>query len=698
MEIKENKRIINNALGLLVCLVFGLAACGTEPNTANHQEILSSPNGQLELMFSIQDGIPQYALNLGNKEVVKPSRLGFEFQKMNPLRDQLQIREVKRSSVDSPWETVWGERRKVENTYNELEVSLVEEKGDKRHFTVFFRVFNDGLGFRYAIPEQPGIDSVRIMNELTEFNFSDNHSVWYQPCDTMVNTWENGYNSYERLYENKKLTEVATLMHTPATFESVDGLFFSIHEANLTDYASMVLAGGDTNGLTAGLVPWPDGVKVKTKAPMKTPWRTIQVSDQLAGLVESDLILNLNEPNKLDEVSWIEPMKYIGIWWEMHLNKSTWEAGPNHGATTENTAKYIDFAAANGFGGVLVEGWNPGWEVWTTKPNFSFTESYPDYDLPWLANYAQQKGVNIIGHHETSGDAIAYENQMTDAYGLLNQNGIRAVKTGYVGYVKPVGQNHHGQWMVNHYRRVLELAAQNQVSIVAHEPIKPTGIRRTYPNMLSREAVRGMEYNAWSTGNPPEHTTILPFTMLLAGPLDYTPGIFQTDLDAFRKGNSTHSTLANQLALYVTIYSPVQMAADLPEHYVNNPAFKFVQDVVTDWEYSKLLDGKIGDYVAIARKARNSEEWFVGAVTDENQRELQVNLDFLPEGKKYVAQVYADADNAHYVNNPMAVKIDSFLVDNKSNLNMKLAAGGGQAIRLKVADLKSVEGKQLASF
>ncbi|SMD32772.1 alpha-glucosidase [Reichenbachiella faecimaris] len=683
---------------LLVGLIIGFTACDNQEQAMNHQEIVRSPDGQLELLFSLENGVPHYALNLAEQKIVSPSRLGFEFQKMKPLADHLQIREIKRSSVDDEWETVWGERRVVRNAYTQLEVSLVEEEGDKRYFTLFFRVFDDGLGFRYAIPEQDAIDSVRIMNELTAFNFTADHSVWYQPCDTTVDSWENGYNSYERLYENKKLNSVSTLIHTPATFESTEGFYFSIHEANLTNYASMVLTQGNPNGLTAGLVPWPDGVKVKTKVPMVTPWRTIQVSNRLAGLVESDLILNLNEPNKLSDVSWIQPMKYIGIWWEMHLNKSTWEAGPNHGATTENTAKYIDFAADNGFGGVLVEGWNPGWDVWTTKPNFSFTESYPDFNLPWLAAYAQKKGVNIIGHHETSGDALAYEKQMSDAYGMLQDNGIHSVKTGYVGYVKPEGQNHHGQWMINHYRRVVELAAQNKVCIVAHEPIKPTGIRRTYPNMLSREAVRGMEYNAWSTGNPPEHTTVLPFTMLLAGPLDYTPGIFQTDLDAYRKGNSTHSTLANQLALYVTIYSPVQMAADLPEHYMNNPAFQFVQDVVTDWEDSKLLDGKIGDYVAIARKARGSEDWFVGAVTDENERELNINLDFLKAGEKYLAQIYADGDNAHYETNPMTVKIDSFLVDNTSNLNMKLAAGGGQAVRLKIASPQLANGKHVASF
>jgi hypothetical protein len=680
---------------LILALVFGLAACSSQEKESESTQRVSSPDGQIELVFSVDTGKPTYMLSYKGKRVLDASSLGFEFQNMPPLTDHLVLDEVSKSSTNEEWETVWGERKTVKNAFNELKVSLKEESGEQRKFNVFFRVFDTGLGFRYEIPEQKGIDSLLIMAEATSFRFVADHSIWFQPCDTILQSWENGYNSYERLYQNKKLTEVSTLMHTPVTMETADGLFVSIHEANLTDYASMVLAGGGTTTLLADLVPWPDGVRVKAKAPMVSPWRTVQVSDKLSGIVESDMILNLNEPNKLADVSWIKPMKYVGIWWEMHLNKSTWEEGPRHGATTANTKKYIDFAAENGFGGVLIEGWNKGWEVWTTKPNFSFTASYSDFDLPWLAAYAQGKGVNIISHHETSGDVLAYEQQMPDAFKLLKDNNIHALKTGYVGHIMPTGQNHHGQWMVNHYQRVVEMAAENQVCVVAHEPIKPTGLRRTYPNMFSREAMRGMEYNAWSTGNTPEHTTILPYTMLLAGPLDYTPGIFQTDLDAFRKGNSTHSTLANQLALYVTIYSPVQMAADLPEHYKNNPAFQFVKDVVTDWEDSKLLAGKIGDFVVMARKARNTNDWFIGAVTDENAREIEISLDFLESGKNYTAQVYADDNDAHYISNPMAVKLDSFIVENGAKMKMKLAAGGGQAIRLKV--VSDTDQKQLAS-
>ncbi len=675
------------AWSLMVGVVGTVCTSCTEANSEeNDTEIVSSPDGRLQLSFLLEEGQPAYELSFNGNVIIQKSRLGFEFQQIKPLAGGMLLEGAQTRTVQDEWQTVWGERKDVLNHYNELQVDLAEDAGQGRQMTLYFRVFDDGLGFRYEIPAQDGLDSLRITRELTEFNFVDNHTVWYQECDTTDNSWENGYNTYERLYKNTRLSEVKMLMHTPATFELSGGGYASIHEANLTDYASMVLARGEGNGLKADLVPWPDGVKVKTTAPMVSPWRTIQVGEDLADLVESDLILNLNEPNQLADVSWIEPMKYVGIWWEMHLNKSTWEQGPNHGATTENTKKYIDFAAENGFGAVLVEGWNPGWEVWTTQPNFNFTEAYSDYDLPWLANYAQSKGVNLIGHHETSGDIITYEVQMPEAYALLQENGIHSVKTGYVGSIRPEGLNHHGQWMVNHYHRVVEMGAAHQINIVAHEPIKPTGLRRTYPNMMSREAMRGMEYNAWSTGNPPEHTTILPFTMLLAGPLDYTPGIFQTDLDAYRKGNSTHSTLANQLALYVTLYSPVQMAADLPEHYRNNPAFQFIRDVPTDWEDSKLLDGKIGDYVVIARKSRKTEDWFIGAITDENERELEVVLDFLPEGKEYTAQVYADEDDAHYVSNPMAIRIDSMQVVNGNTIKMKLAAGGGQAIRLKPID------------
>ena len=645
---------------------------------------ISSPDGDVSLTFTLtDDGAPRYALSYQGKPVVNPSALGFTFKNDGPLLQGFDIEAVTEDEVNETWETVWGQHRMINNHYRQLTVLLQEKTEAARQMELTFRVYNDGLGFRYHLPEQPNLGDVEIMQEHTEFRLTGDHSAWYQPCDTLPNAWEDGYNSYERLHENHPLSEVGTLMHTPVTMETTDGLFLSVHEANLTNYASMVLArGSEAHSLQSDLVPWPDGVKVKASAPLYTPWRTIQVGDGLDDLVESSLIVNLNEPNKLDDVSWIEPMKYVGVWWEMHLNRSTWEAGDNHGANTENVKRYIDFAAENGFGGVLVEGWNTGWETWTTAPNFDFTTPYPDFDLPGLAAYAQSKGVNLIGHHETSGHAATYEKHLDAAYQLMQDHGMHAVKTGYVGYIMPEGQNHHGQWMVNHYRRVLEHAAEHQVAVVAHEPIKPTGLRRTYPNMLSREAVRGMEYNAWSTGNPPDHTTILPFTMLLAGPLDYTPGIFQTDLNEFRKGNSTHTTVANQLALYVVLYSPVQMAADLPEHYAGKPAFQFIRDVPTDWEETKFLAGEIGDYVAIARQERGGDRWFVGAVSDEEAREITITLDFLNEGERYMADIYADADGAHYQTNSMAIEVRQQEVAAGQTLTLKLAPGGGQAITL----------------
>lgn len=677
-----------NRFFVLVLLAVALMApsCQSMMRDASDVRTITSPDGSLLLTFSLSDGIPTYSLEYGDKVLLEPSRMGFEFKNLDPMVEGFQLGQVEESTFIETWETVWGERRVVKNHYNELKVSLLQGLDTKRELEIYFRVFDDGLGFRYVIPDQPGINQIEIISEETEFNFAEDHLVWYQPCDTIIQVWEDGYNSYERLYQSSQVSGLTTLMHTPATFEMTNGMYLSIHEAGLIDYTSMVLArGAGMYDLKCDLVPWPDGVKVKTAAPMQTPWRTIQVSKRVGGLAESDLILNLNEPNQLTDVSWVKPMKYLGIWWEMHLNKSTWEYGPRHGANTENVKRYIDFAAENGFGGVLVEGWNTGWDVWTTQPNFDFVTPYPDFDLDGLSAYAREKGVGLVGHHETSGDALAYEKQMPAAFRLLEEKGIGALKTGYVGAIKPEGQNHHGQWMVNHYRRVLELAARHKVSVVAHEPIKPTGERRTYPNMLSREAVRGMEYNAWSTGNPPSHTTILPFTMLLAGPLDYTPGIFQADLDQFRKGNSIHTTVANQLALYVVIYSPVQMAADLPEHYEGNEAFQFIRDVVTDWEESRVLDAKIGDYVAIARKERSGENWFLGAVTDENARELEVDFSFLDNGKAYVAEIYADAENASFDRNPMAVEIRKYLVDRDTKYQIKLAPGGGQAIRFRPA-------------
>ncbi|MBB6463289.1 glycoside hydrolase family 97 protein [Flammeovirga kamogawensis] len=675
---------------LITTLILGstLSSCQLFDSYKETDVVLSSPGNHLELTFKMIDGAPKYEVTFDNEPIISTSDLGFVLKDQPNLLDNFEVVDIKEKSIDEKWETIWGQSKEVDNNYNELTVFLKEKSKKPREMQLIFRAFDDGLGFRYFIPTQENISKIEIMSEETTFNLVDNYKVWYQPCDTIVSNWEHGFDTYERLYEKAQVTEVKTLMHTPATFETKSGDYVSIHEANLTDYSTMTLDRG-TKGTSfeSYLVPWPDGVKVKRTTPMYTPWRTVQVGHNPGDLVESNIILNLNEPNKIEDVSFIKPMKYLGVWWEMHMNKSTWEQGPNHGANTENTKKYIDFAASNGLGGVLVEGWNKGWEDWITNPNFNFVEPYSDYDLKYLASYAKEKGVELIGHHETSGDILTYENQMDDAFDLLEKNEMNALKTGYVGKIRAEeeGQHHHGQYMVNHYRKVLETAAKHKVCVVAHEPIKPTGIRRTYPNMLSREAMRGMEYNAWSDGNPASHTTILPFTMGLGGPLDYTPGIFQTNFDKYRKGNSTHTTVANQLALYVVLYSPVQMAADLPEHYEGNPAFQFIREVPTDWEESKVLTADIGEYVAVARKDRKSNDWYIGAITNEEKRALEIPIDFLEDGKEYIAEIYADGTNASYKVNATDVDIKKVKIRNGEHLSMHLAEGGGQAIRIHEA-------------
>lgn len=670
---------------LITVLSFLLVMSCQNEKKSKFTEEVKSPSDDITVKIEVSEGKPFYSVAFKGKQVIAPSQLGFVLKDHPDLMENFEVGNVKKSFFNENWNTVWGQRKNIKNEYSEVIVTLIQKENKEQTMDIIFRVFDDGVGFRYFIPTQEAISSIEILSEETDFNIADNYKVWYQPCDTVSATWEHGFDTYEKLYTSKNINDVKTLMHTPATFESKEGIYMSIHEANLTNYSTMTLEKeSGVTGFESHLVPWPDGVKVKRKTPMHTPWRTIQIGDEVADLVESNLILNLNEPSKIEDVSWIKPMKYLGIWWEMHMNKSTWEQGPNHGATTENTKKYIDFAADNGFGGVLVEGWNLGWEEWITNPNFNFIVAYPDYDLDYLSKYAKEKGVELIGHHETSGDILTYENQMEDAFDLLMEKDMNALKTGYVGEIKSEekGQHHHGQYMVNHYRKVLETAAKHKVCVVAHEPIKPTGIRRTYPNMLSREAMRGMEYNAWSDGNPASHTTILPFTMGLGGPLDYTPGIFKTNFDEYRKGNSTHTTLANQLALYVVLYSPVQMAADFPEHYQGNPAFQFIKDVPTDWEQSKLLTAEIGEYVAMARKDRASENWFIGAITNDEKREVEINLDFLEDGKKYVAEVYADGKNASYKVNPTDVTIYKKEITNDDKLLLTLAEGGGQAIKI----------------
>jgi alpha-glucosidase len=671
---------------------------------------ISSPNAKIKLTLTLKDGTPYYSVNREETEIIKPSKLGFVFKDQKPLNGNFKIEEKEESTFNDTWTQPWGEVKDIRNHYNELRVMLEETTELNRRLVIVFRVFDDGIGFRYEFPEQENLRDVVIMDENTEFHLTGDHLAWWIPGD-----WD----IYEHLYNTTKISSINAIskrnhaalaqtyipenaVNTPVTMKTADGLYLSFHEANLTNYSGMTLKVDTKNFiLTSELVGSADSSKVKVSTPFVTAWRTIQIAEKAGDLIESNLILNLNEPNKLPDISWIKPMKYIGIWWELHLGKSTWDmASGRHGATTQNAKRYIDFATENGIDGVLIEGWNTGWEHWfgfeEREGVFDFVTPYTDYNLDEVTDYAQQKDVNIIMHHETGAAPRFYELQLDTAFALCQKYGIHVVKTGYVQKVIPKGEYHHGQWMVNHYRKVLEKAAEYEIMLDVHEPIKDTGIRRTNPNMMTREGARGQEWNAWSPdgGNPPEHTTIIPFTRLLAGPFDFTPGIFDLLYEGMEKENRVNSTLATQLALYVIIYSPLQMAADLPENYEGQPAFKFIKDVPVDWEVTKVLHAKIGDYVTVVRKDRYSDDWYLGSITDENGRTLEVALSFLDPGRKYVAEVYRDGEGADWKTNPLVIDITELVVDSNTKLELKLAPGGGQAIRFHPTtedDIKGIE-------
>ena len=700
------RRIRNASVCVILCSLFLFAACKSPeitptlpptPTSVSHTSIhVSSPNDRVQVTFMLEGGVPYYQVSYSREDIIKPSKLGFTFKDAEPLDQNLIIADEKHSSFDETWTQPWGEVKEIRNHYNELRVNLEETTEAHRKMTVVFRVYDDGLGFRYELPEQDNLSDFEIMDEETEFVLTGNHQAWWIPAYRE--------HRYEYLYRQSPISFFRTkgfrAVHTPLTMETADGLFLSIHEANLTDYASMTLAGSDNNTLLCDLVPWSDGVKVRASTPHQTPWRTIQIAENAGDLITSYLILNLNEPNKLEDVSWIRPGKYVGIWWGMHIGKYTWGSGAKHGATTENAKRYIDFAAKYGFSGVLVEGWNVGWDGdWAKNGDqFSFTTPYEDFDIEEVSAYAAAKGVKLTGHHETGAAVANYERQLEDAFAYYRNLGIDTVKTGYVGWDPGIKRRdeegnviglewHHGQYMVRHYGKVVETAARYHIMLDVHEPIKDTGIRRTYPNMMTREGARGQEYDAWSEdgGNPPEHTTILPFTRMLAGPFDFTPGIFDLFFEEYRPNNRVNTTLAKQLALYVVIYSPLHMAADLPENYEGHPAFQFIVDVPVDWQDTKVLHAKIGDYVTIARQDRNSEDWYIGSITDEDGRTLEAPLSFLEPGKKYVAEVYADAADADWESNPLAIDIYEALVDRGTTLRLRLAPGGGQAIRIRPA-------------
>jgi len=667
-------------------LALGLT-CATliwAPASAQDQVRVASPDGRNEVTVETRGGRLVYSLERDGRAVLLPSRLGFEFRNARRLRDGLRVVDTARQTVDETWTQVWGEVARVRDHHNELRVEVAETASPGRHFAVVFRVFDDGVGFRYELPEQPGLGDFEITEELTEFALAHDGRAWWIPA--------NRPNRYEYLYSASPVSRLDTV-HTPLTIEAWDGLHIVLHEANLVDYAAINIVGAGDRKLRATLAPWADGTMVRGRTPFVTPWRTIQVADRAADLAPSVLGLNLNPPNVLADTDWIRPTKYVGIWWGMHIRTMTWSSGPEHGATTENTKRYIDFAAANGFDGVLVEGWNRGWDGnWIVNGDvFSFTAPYPDYDLQALAAYAREQGVRLIGHNETSMGVANYERQLEDAFALYESLGMNAVKTGYVGDRTREGHAHHGQYMVRHWRRVIETAARHGIMLDAHEPIKDTGERRTYPNMMTREGARGQEFNAWAAdgGNPPEHETILFFTRMLSGPLDFTPGVFDILIESTTgsprppEQPRLRTTLAKQLALYVVLYSPMHMAADLPENYEGQPAFQFIRDVAVDWEDTRVLDGKIGDYVVVARQERGGQDWYVGAITDEEARTLEISLSFLNPDQRYVAEVYEDGSDAHWLHNPLAIEISQRPVDATSRLTLPLAPGGGQAIRIR---------------
>jgi alpha-glucosidase len=669
---------------IFFCLSTGLTIANAQVRAT-----ATSPNGKLTIELLSSEGRLQYQIKYLNHDIIRPSTLGFRFKNQRPLLDNLVLVGIERAVINEPWNKIWGQSKFVENHFNQLSATYREQDGLYREFTVTFRVYDDGVGFRYELPKQEHLNNFSITSEETEFALAGDYDAWWTPAD---------FDSYEALYRKTKSADIEAV-NTPITLRTDNNIYLSIHEAALTNYSGMTLKKNRRDSLTlyADLVPWPDGTKVKGKTPFITPWRTIQVGGSAGDLIESDLIVNLNEPNVLSDTSWIKPMKYIGIWWAMHMRKYTWEAGPRHGATTENTMDYIDFAKDHGIGGVLVEGWNKGWETWHTGENIqSFTQAYEDFDLRKVSKYGQDNDVYLIGHHETGGNIPIYEAQMEEAFKLYHDVGVRVLKTGYAGKMYPEGVYHHGQQMVNHYRDVLKLAAKYKIMLNAHEPIKPTGIRRTYPNMMTREGGRGMEWNGWSEGNAPEHTVTLPFTRLLAGPMDYTPGIFNIKFDP-QGQYRVHTTLAKQLAMFVALFSPLQMAADMIENYEEQPAFDFISNVPTTWDTTKVISGEIGDFISIAR--RSGTDWYVGNMTDEVPRRLSIALDFLEDNTAYMVYAYSDDMATDFKDNPTAIAIDKFQVVSTDIIEVSMASGGGQALFITPINDSSVkQSTTLAKF
>ncbi len=691
-------------------------------------EELTSPNGQFRLNFTVNaQGEPVYELYYKDKTVIKPSKLGLELKDDPGLMNGFSLAGVKTSTFDETWQPVWGEEKEIRNHYNEMEVTL-NQKAQERNIVIRFRLFDDGLGFRYEFPLQKNLNYFVIKEEHTQFAMAGDHTAFWIPGD---------YDTQEYDYTESKLTEIRGLMEgaitpnssqtpfsptgvqTALQMKTADGLYINLHEAALVDYSCMHLNLDDKNLVfESWLTPDAQGNKGYLQAPCTSPWRTVIVSDDARDILASRITLNLNEPCAYEDVSWIKPVKYVGVWWEMIAGKSTWaytdelpsvklgqtdytKTKPNgrHGANNEHVKKYIDFAAANGLDQVLVEGWNEGWEDWFGKSKdyvFDFVTPYPDFDVKMLNDYARSKGVRLMMHHETSSSVRNYERHLDKAYQFMVDNGYNAVKSGYVGNIIPRGEHHYGQWMNNHYLYAVKKAAEYKIMVNGHEAVRPTGLCRTYPNLIGNESARGTEYEAFG-GSKPFHTTLLPFNRLIGGPMDYTPGIFDITLDFM--GDLPHgqvqTTLCKQLALYVTLYSPLQMAADVVENYEKRmDAFQFIKDVAVDWDESNYIEAEPGDYITIARKAKGTDNWFVGGITDENARTAEFKLDFLDADKKYVATLYADGKDADYKENPTSYQIKKGVVTSKTKMAVKEARSGGFALSLIEAtpdDLKSVK-------
>ncbi|WP_339874947.1 glycoside hydrolase family 97 protein [Olleya marilimosa] len=695
---------------LLLCLIFvGLNA-----------QDMYSPSKNIKVTFNInKKGQPTYQVNYKNNPVVLPSIMGLSIKDANNLTNDFEVTKTETLSFSESWQPVLGEQSSILNKYNQTRIFL-NQKNTNNKLNIVFKIYDEGVAFRYEFPLDNTVKYFTISNENTQFNLTGNHTVFWIPGD---------YDSQEYAYNKTKISDIDNSkidlnngvglksitsqyrVQSPLMLKSSDGLYINIFEAAVVNYPIMHLDVDVKNfQFTSNLVPNALGDKAYLRTPSVSPWRTIMVSDDARDIVSSKMILNLNEPNKIEDTSWIKPMKYVGIWWEMHVGLSTWDyAGSQnaqnagtafgemipsgkHGATTENTKKYIDFAAKHGFDGVLVEGWNTGWEDWYGKWKedvFDFTTPYPDFNIEAISKYAKSKGVKMIMHNETSGSVANYERYLDRAFTLMQTYGYPAVKTGYVGKIIPRGEFHDGQTMVNHFNFVAQRAADFKIMINSHESVRPTGYHRTYPNYIAAEAARGNEFNAWSNGNPPDHETILPFTRLLGGPMDYTPGIFEIKMNVYdtTKTEQVHTTLAKQLALYVTMYSPLQMVADLPENYQKHlDAFQFIVDVPLDWQNSIYLEAEPGEYLTVVRKDKHTDNWFLGAITNNNARKTSISLDFLTAGKKYKATLYLDGKDADWKDNPKSYQIITKEVTSKSDLKLKLAPGGGAAISFELID------------